>query len=117
MEERQWCHDTNVLLSHPKDGTDSFTLFIKSMMLLSRVKRFNVRYKGRFYAGDADMYSPSGVMCESLQDLDPRDSPAFLDVDLLVSSFYNAIPSQMRNPIEEGTLDCYMYTVCNAAQL
>ncbi|KAJ3524974.1 hypothetical protein NM688_g8472 [Phlebia brevispora] len=117
MSDRQWSHDDNILLVHPKNGTDSFSLFVKSMMVLSRVKRFNTRYKGRFYAGDPDMYSPSSVLCASLEDLDPRDTPAFREVDNLVSSFYSSFPQNMRDPIQEETVDSYLYTACCSAHL
>ena len=106
-----------MLLTHPKDGTDSFTLFVKSMLLLSRVKRFATRYRGRFYAGDVDMASPRSVMCDSLDTLDPRDTPAFHEVDRIVSSFYASFPHSLRNPIVDETVDSYLYTACCAAHM
>ena len=115
--DRQWNHDQEVLLTHPKDGTDSFTLFVKSMLLLSRVKRFTTRYRGRFYAGDVDMASPTSVMCESLDTLDPRDTPAFLEVDRLVTQFYASFPQSLRHAIVDETVDSYLYTACCAAHL
>ena len=117
MDERQWSHDTNMLLTHPKNNTDSFALFVKAMMVISRVKRFNVRYKGRFYAGDADMYSPGTMLCASLDALDPRDTPAFQEVDALVSAFFGSWPQHLRVPIQDETVDQYLYTACCAAHM
>lgn len=87
------------------------------MMLLSRVKVFLGRFKGRFYAGDSNMFTPAALHCASLEDLDCRDSPAFSEVDQLLSSFYASFPSHLRNPVHDGLVDCYLYTACSATQL
>ena len=117
MEDRQWTHDRNVLLNHPRNATDSFTLLIKAMMLISRVKRFNVRYKAKFYAGDEDMQSAATLMCESLDQLDPRETTAFQTLDQLVSAFFPSFPPQSRTPIQDETVDSHLYTACTTAHL
>ena len=53
-----------MLLYNPPGQTDSFVLYIKTLMLMSRIKAFNIRCRGRHYAGEAEFFpavsSPDG---------------------------------------------------------
>jgi hypothetical protein len=50
--ERQHALGKDVLLLHPEDQVDSFNLYIKGTMLLSRVKAFNLRFRAKRFMGD-----------------------------------------------------------------
>ena len=78
-------------------------------MLLSRVKAFNTRYKGRFHNGDPAMYSPKGVIPTSLEELDPRDTPAFQEIDQLINAWRKSIPTHMRQHVQDGIVDPHLY--------
>lgn len=117
MEQRQWSHDRNVLLTHPPKQTDSFVLYVKASMVLSKVKTFHVRFKGRYYAGDAAMYSPSNSPATSMEQLDPRDTPAFQELDHLVLSFKSSFPPNLRTPVDEEVVDPHLYSACVTANL
>lgn len=86
-------------------------------MLLSRVKAFNVRYKGRFHAGDAAYYSPSNSPAAADDEYDPRDTPAFQEIHHLVVSFRPSFPSNLKDPIQDGIVDPHLYAACVAAHL
>ncbi|KAI0691869.1 hypothetical protein BC835DRAFT_1359660 [Cytidiella melzeri] len=109
MENRQFSNDSNVLSHHPPQQTDSFIMFIKASMLISRVKAFITRYKGRYHAGDATMYSLSNIVPASIDDYDPRDTPAFQEVDQLLRLWRDSFPHHMR-VIQDETVDPHLYT-------
>jgi len=114
MEERQWFHDPQILLSHPESQTDSFILMIKASIILSRVKNFNLRYRARYFAKDLD-YIPTAsapVRSQSSDVLDPRSTPAFIEVDALVHSFKSSFPPDLRNPINGNLVDIHLFTAC-----
>lgn len=105
-----------MFLSHVPSQTDSFVLFIKSTILLSHVKNFNLRFRGRYYQGDASMYTANPVV-EPPATFDPRSSPAFKELDSLVAGFRPAFPSHMRSPVQDEMVDAYLYTAHTAAYL
>ena len=115
--ERQWSHDRSTLLTHPPGQTDSFIMYIKSTLVLSQVKNFNLRFRARFYAGDASMHSPSSSPNDKPDTLDPRDTPAFQELDHLVTSFRSSFPAHLRNPVQDDMLDAYLYSASCAAHL
>ena len=117
MEERQWSHDRHMLLVHPPNQTDSFTLFIKSCILISQVKNFNLRFRGRYFAGDVAMYSPSSSPADGPDTFDPRDTPAFQELDHLVTSFRSSFPVHLRNPVQDDMMDAYLYSASCGAHL
>ena len=55
-EERQWSYDPQLLFKHPEQQTDSFILYVKSSILLSKVKMYNLRFRWKFFHSDG---SPS----------------------------------------------------------
>ncbi|KAJ3530808.1 hypothetical protein NM688_g7659 [Phlebia brevispora] len=114
-DERQWSHDRHMFLNHPPNQTDSFILFIKGAILLSHVKNFNLRFRGRYFAGDAAMYSPSGSPADEPDKLDPRDTSAFQELDHLVTSFRQSWPPNFRNPVQDEMVDPYLFAAsCGA---
>ncbi|KAI0337608.1 hypothetical protein BDW22DRAFT_1363864 [Trametopsis cervina] len=119
LEKRQWSTDSDVLLRHDPEHTDSFVLYIKSTMLISRVKTFNVRFKSRFISGDPDLQSPliPPTAIDDVGKLDPRDTPAFQALDYLTNSFRSFFPPRFRKPLAEDTLDQYLYSTHMAAYL
>ncbi|KAF9650040.1 hypothetical protein BDM02DRAFT_1526203 [Thelephora ganbajun] len=113
-KERQWFHDPRILLTHPEGQTDSFILMVKASIILSRVKNFNLRYRARYFAKDLD-YVPTASVPMRLQNsevLDPRSTPAFMEVDNLVSSFRSSFPPDLRNPISGNVVDVHLFTAC-----
>jgi hypothetical protein len=124
--ERQWAssqpHD--FLLIHPENQIDSFILYIKSTILIcklppifvgriwplyvdfliAQVKSFNIRFRSRHFAGDA-YYIGNKTSVN-----DPRESPAFMELDHIVSSFRASFPSHLRNPIVGNVIDNHLYT-------
>ena len=113
-KERQWFHDPHSLLIHPESQTDSFTLMVKASVLLSKVKNFNIRYRARYFAKDPD-YIPTIAAPARLPGsdvLDPRSTPAFMEVENLVSNFRGSFPPDMRNPISGNVVDVHLFTAC-----
>ncbi|TFY75169.1 hypothetical protein EWM64_g8842 [Hericium alpestre] len=119
---RQWSHTKNVLLTHPDDQTDSFTLYIKGNMLLSRVKAYNLRFRSKRFKGDEDVaYDPSyanywephhtaeGYPTKDLS-TDPRRTPLFVEIDRIAMSFRASFPHHLRNPMPDGVVDSHLYT-------
>lgn len=115
-EERQWSHDPKMLLTHPPKQTDSFVLFVKAAMLLSFVKNWNLRFRGRYFAGDARL-APATSPDGDLHTLDPRQTPAFQELDHIASSFRASFPAHLRNPVQDEMVDPYLYSACSAAHL
>jgi hypothetical protein len=117
--ERQWAHSRDLLLVHPESQTDSFILYIKGTILMSRVKVFNHRFRALHYAGDPQYAGrPLANSRGNLDDpsppetIDPRGSPAFLELENIVSSFRASFPSHLRTPITDNVVDSHLYTAC-----
>ena len=118
--ERQHALGKDVLLLHPEDQVDSFNLYIKGTMLLSRVKAFNVRFRAKRFMGDP-AYTCSPTYTEvwekdnnEAQDAtaDPRRSPAFIEIDRIASTFRQSFPLHLRDPIRDGCVDSHLYSAC-----
>ncbi|KAG1783846.1 hypothetical protein EV702DRAFT_1055829 [Suillus placidus] len=108
---RQWCHVREAVLFHPPDITDSFTLYIKSTMLLSFIKNFNHRYKIKSNLGDSRFLPVRGFATQGYGDQsDIRSSPAFLELDQLLVSFRSSFPSNLKDPFRNGLVDTHLYT-------
>lgn len=113
-KERQWFHEPLALLAHPEGQTDSFILTVKASIILSRVKNFNLRYRARRFAKDLD-YIPTAnapVRLPNSDMLDPRSTPAFIEVENLVSNFRSSFPPDLRNPINGNVVDVHLFTAC-----
>ncbi|KAF8640545.1 hypothetical protein AX17_000207 [Amanita inopinata Kibby_2008] len=109
-QDRQWAHTRDVLLNNPEDITDSFTLYIKGSILISRVKTFNLRFRTRHYAGDMTVSSDYGDSQTALERADPRGSQAFIELDFAIDTFATTFPSRCRNPIMNNIVDSHLYT-------
>jgi len=103
-----------MLLAHPGSQTDSFILMVKASVILSKVKNFNLRYRARYFAKDLDYTPtiPAPTRLPSLELLDPRSTPAFIEVDNLVRSFRSSFPPDLRNPINGNVVDVHLFTAC-----
>ncbi|KAG1885805.1 hypothetical protein F4604DRAFT_1918485 [Suillus subluteus] len=86
---RQWCHVREAVLYHPPDITDSFTLYIKSTMLLSFIKNFNNRYKIKSNLGRDEIPTK---------------------LDQLLASFRSSFPGNLKDPFRNGLVDTHLYT-------
>ena len=87
---------------------------VKASVLLSKVKNFNIRYRARYFAKDLD-YTPTVAAPARLPGsdvLDPRSTPAFIEVENLVNNFRGSFPPDMRNPISGGVVDVHLFTAC-----
>ncbi|KAJ7235915.1 hypothetical protein B0H12DRAFT_1238654 [Mycena haematopus] len=100
--DRQWAHTRDLLLLHPDKQTDSFVLYVKAVMLLSRVKTFNLRFRAKHFFGDTNSAEP----------VDPRGSPAFMELDNIATSFRSSFPSHLRQPIAGNVVDQHLYLAC-----
>jgi len=99
------------VLFHPPDITDSFTLYIKSTMLLSFVKNFNHRYRIKSNLGDARFLPARNFATQVYGDQpDIRSSPAFLELDQLLMSFRSSFPGNLKDPFRNGQVDTHLYT-------
>ncbi|KAG2044739.1 hypothetical protein BDR03DRAFT_848081 [Suillus americanus] len=108
---RQWCHVREAVLYHPPDITDSFTLYIKSSMLLSFIKNFNNRYKIKSNLGETRFLPVRNFATQGYGDQpDIRLSPAFIELDQLLVSFRSSFPSNLKDPFRNGLVDTHLYT-------
>ena len=115
--ERQHALGKDVLLLHPEDQVDSFNLYIKGTILLSRVKTFNLRFRVKSFLGDpAYIYSPTySEVWEKDRDkarnvtADPRRTPGFIEIDHIASMFRQSFPLHLRDPIRDGCVDSHLY--------
>ncbi|KAG6847422.1 hypothetical protein H0H93_008217 [Arthromyces matolae] len=109
-QERQWAHTKDLLLINPEDQTDSFILYIKGSIMISRVKSFNLRFRSRHFVGDATVASQLNDGLGHSETVDPRGSPAFIELDHIVSSFRASFPAHLKNPISDNIVDNHLYT-------
>ena len=86
-----------MMVTHPQGITDSFSIYIKSTVLLGKVKIFNGRFKQKYAEGS----SPN---------TDPRDTAEFQLLDNLITSFKISIPKELREPCDgNGKLDPILF--------
>jgi len=102
VDNRQWAHTENVLLVHPEDQCDSFTIFIKGTMLITHVRNFNHRFRINHHASNSKFMFFGG--------LDPRETQAFQELDKTLSQFRRSFPPSLRNPINGNVLDRHLYS-------
>ncbi len=116
--ERQHAFGKDILLLHPEDQVDSFNLYIKGSILLSRVKTFNLRFRAKRFMGD-----PAYIYCQTYAEVwekvndeardvtaDPRRTPGFIEIDHVASMFRQSFPLHLRNPIRDGRVDTHLYS-------
>ncbi|KAH9846804.1 hypothetical protein C2E23DRAFT_743274 [Lenzites betulinus] len=109
-DERQWSHERNVIENHLDDQLDSFILHVKAAMLLSKVKVFNSRYRKRHHLGDPALRpDPAGLPGMPSATL-IQTTPAFIEIDSLLSNFKQTLPTHFRDPMAHGTIDVHLFT-------
>ncbi|KIJ68342.1 hypothetical protein HYDPIDRAFT_146307 [Hydnomerulius pinastri MD-312] len=106
-EARQWSHFEDTFLIHPLEITDSFTLYIKSMMIISRIKTFNLRFRVKENLGD-----PGSLITRTTWANVPdiRSAPTFRQLEDLVTSFRSSFPNEFKDPFLNGCMDTHLYT-------
>ncbi|GBE77868.1 hypothetical protein SCP_0107500 [Sparassis crispa] len=118
-DDRQWSHDNDVLLVHPADQTDSFILYVKSSILLSRVKNFNCRFRARHHTKDPATMSPTNSPDNTGRSdfTDIRKTPAFMELDDLIIAFKASFPQHMKDPMESHGVDAHLFISLTASHL
>lgn len=81
VEDRQRLTTSKALVTHPPEITDSFTLYIKSSILLGKVKTFNGRFKLKYE-------STAGAG-------DPMETTEFQMLDSAIQKFKASIPKDL----------------------
>ncbi|KAI0271386.1 hypothetical protein BC834DRAFT_818707 [Gloeopeniophorella convolvens] len=125
LDDRQHALGKDVVLIHPEDQTDSFSLYVKGSMILSRVKTFNTRFRVRRFMDDpAYAYAPAYAEVWEKNDeearngsSDPRRTSAFIEVDHIASMFRQSFPLHLRHPIRDDGVDCHLYAACTIPNL
>ncbi|KAJ7631110.1 hypothetical protein FB45DRAFT_990906 [Roridomyces roridus] len=111
--DRQWAHTRDLLLTHPDKQTDSFVLYVKAVMMISKIKTFNLRFRSRHFFGDAAVMAPHNDRGNPLDpSIDPRGSPAFTELDDIANSFRASFPAHLRDPIVANVVDQHLYASC-----
>lgn len=103
MQGRQKMNSKDILTHHPPDQTDSFTLYIKSSILLSKVKGFNSTFPLDQEALD-NLAAPG----QHPQHVDPRGTSEFQKIESQIWAFRMNIPNHLRNPIINNTVDGHL---------
>ena len=103
--ERQWAHTKDLLLVHPVDQCDPFSLYIKGTFLITQVKNFNRRFRLRHYAEN-----PSALRSGFTRVSDARNTQAFKELDIILLSFRKSFPPHLKNPINGNVVDIHLYT-------
>ncbi|KAG6832433.1 hypothetical protein H0H92_001479, partial [Tricholoma furcatifolium] len=86
------------------------TRFQNGALVRARVKTFNLRFRARHFAGDMAVASQFSDGLGLSDSVDPRGSPAFIELDHIASSFRASFPSHLRNPIVDNIVDNHLYT-------
>lgn len=97
---RQRIASPNMLFTHPPESTSPFSLLIKSVILLGKVKTFNVRFRNKY--------------AETEYEHDPRSTAEFRELNQLVSGFREGWPKEWRERAdavvsEGGKVDATLY--------
>lgn len=103
--ERQWARAKNILLLHPADQCDSFSLYIKGTFLITRVKNFNHRFRFRYYAEN-----PSALESGFAPVSDARKTKAFKELDNILLLFRKSFPLHLKDPISGNGVDLHLYS-------
>ncbi|KAI1793858.1 hypothetical protein LXA43DRAFT_998678 [Ganoderma leucocontextum] len=113
--DRQWSIESGVVDTHLDEQVDSFILHVKAAMLLSKVKIFNGRYRKRKQSGDpAFIPDPAGLPGIPRPDL-IQTTPAFIEIDKLITSYLSSFPSHLKDPLANGVIDVSLLTAISSA--
>ncbi|KZT21176.1 hypothetical protein NEOLEDRAFT_1121516 [Neolentinus lepideus HHB14362 ss-1] len=111
--DRQWAQSKDLFHIHPDEHTDSFTLYVKSVMLLSKVKNFNLRFRTRQFSADPATMPLPDEPEDPRHPNDPRATPAFIELDGFIDSFRQSFPKHLSHPVDgDSTVDWCLYTAC-----
>jgi hypothetical protein len=92
-----------MLVVHPQDATDEFTLYIKAISILGKVKVFNGRFRSKY--GGADFPGTD------VQDVDVRDTAEFQTLDTLIKTFSNTFPQSYKEAVPTaGSINPTLYS-------
>ncbi|KAH7344812.1 hypothetical protein B0J17DRAFT_16130 [Rhizoctonia solani] len=81
---RQCLQTPNFLTTHIRETTDSFTLFVKASVILSKVKILTLRVGNRY---------------PNISDV--RDTPAFRHLESTIATFRSAFPPEYLDPVSQ----------------
>ncbi|TFK52054.1 hypothetical protein OE88DRAFT_1807933 [Heliocybe sulcata] len=113
MNDRQWAQSKDIFVTHPEEHTDPFALYVKAVMLLSKVKNFNLRFRTRQFSGDPATMPIASEPEDPHHPNDPRATPAFMELDGSITSFRQSLPRHLSHPVGgDNGVDWYLYTVC-----
>ncbi|KAG9047467.1 hypothetical protein FS837_002181 [Tulasnella sp. UAMH 9824] len=101
---RQRLFTKNMLLTHPPLTTDSWTLYIKATILISRVRSFNCRYR-IVTASAGNVASESN---SERTEVSPTESEEFRHLDQTIAAFVRDMPRAYRDPVGT-TVDPLLY--------
>ncbi|EJT97771.1 hypothetical protein DACRYDRAFT_84104 [Dacryopinax primogenitus] len=96
---RQRLGTVDVLTSHPQEILDAFGMHVKAVHLMSRVHLHNLRFRT----------SPQAVGVSN-----PREAPAFKQLDGLIAAFVYSLPAKFRDPFKADSgnvFDANLYMV------
>ena len=119
-DDRQWSYDPELLYKHPEGQTDSFILYVKASILLSKVKTYNLRFRWKFFnSSDGAPSSSTNSAAFDPAQFDATTTVEFQQLDRLVANFRPSFPPHLRSPVsgDGDVLDPYLYTACTAAHL
>ena len=94
-------------------------LFAKSVILMSKVKAFNGRFRTKCSIGDPEIVQPVGMNVDqetmrsakaSPSTIDPRQTPGFKTVENLIIGFVDSFPSSLRTLAIGDTTDFGLMT-------
>ncbi|KIY72867.1 hypothetical protein CYLTODRAFT_417642 [Cylindrobasidium torrendii FP15055 ss-10] len=111
-QARQWAHSNELVSSHKEGQVDSFILYLKATILLSRVRTFNLRFRMRHYSGEEILTEPSPslpVSPNAAKAVDARSAAGFITLDNDISSFLLSFPPHLRNPVVDKSVDNHLY--------
>jgi len=83
-DRRQWSHLRESYFVHPPELTDSFTVYIKVMLIISRIKIFNRRFRVMEHLGDPGLKS---TRMNRWNEPDIRSTTTFSQLDDLFFHF------------------------------
>ncbi|KAF8560446.1 hypothetical protein OG21DRAFT_1401745, partial [Imleria badia] len=106
-EHRQWSHLHESYLVHPPELTDSFTLYIKVMLIISRIKNFNHRFRVMEHLGDPGSKS---TRMNRWNEPDVRSTTTFSQLDDLVVSFRSSFSHEFKDSFVNNCVDPHLYT-------
>lgn len=102
---------------HPEDQIDPFVMYCKASMLMSRVKNFNLRYRGLKYIEDPSVMHPQTSTGGTAHPLSIRTTPAFIELHQATQNMKAAMTKYMKDPMKDGKFDAYVFNTWNIVHL